>query len=155
MGLFIMEEVWKDVVGFDKCYRVSNLGNVFSCKSNKLMKKNINNRGYERVTLLDNKQYSVHRLVCLSFFGDIPDNKVVNHKNGIKTDNRLDNLELISQRENCIHYHSKNKLKKIVLKTCIRYEKWMVINGVNRRIGRFKTEEEAMNAYLNKLHIIY
>lgn len=134
-------------------YMISNMGNVFSVKSNRLMNKNKNNRGYERVTLF-NKQVSVHRLVASEFLEDYSEDKYVNHKNGIKTDNRVENIEMVTARENAIHYHNPRSLKVIKLKTCIRYEKWMVVNGKNRRIGRFKTEEEAKKAYFKKLEMI-
>lgn len=148
-----MEEIWKSVVGYEGKYSVSNLGNIFSLKAKRLMKKNVNNRGYERVTI-GRKQMSVHRLVCIAFLGEIKDKKIVNHINGIKTDNRLENLEWVTCRENTIHYLSSFPLREIKLKTCIRYEKWMTINGKNRCIGRFKTPEEAMKAYDEKLKTI-
>jgi len=145
-----MEEVWKNVVGHEGLYNVSNLGNVFSLRLNRLMKKNISNRGYERVTL-NKKQVSVHRIVCDAFLPKNENKKIVNHINGIKHDNRLENLEWVTSRENTIHYLSSKTIKEIKLKTCIRYERWICINGKNRRIGRFKTIEEANNAYLNKI----
>lgn len=150
MGLFIMEEIWKGVVGFENEYKVSNMGNVYSLKSNKLMNKNISNRGYERVPI-NNKNVSVHRLVCISFLGLNKDKKFVNHINSIKHDNRLENLEWVTPRENSIHYFSSKQRKEIKLKNCVRYESWISINGKNRRIGRFKTIEEANKAYFDKL----
>jgi hypothetical protein len=153
MGLFVMEEIWKDVVGYEGLYQVSNLGNIFSLQSKRLMKKNVNNRGYERVTL-KGKQVSLHRIVCIAFIKNEENKLVVNHKNGIKTDNNINNLEWATCRENSMHYHSSNPIKEIKLKTCIRYEKWITINGKNRRIGRFKSPEEAMLAYQNKLKSI-
>lgn len=153
MGLFVMEEIWKDVVGHEGLYKVSNLGNIFSIQSSRLMKKNINNKGYERVTI-KGKQMSVHRIVCMAFISNYENKCVVNHKNGIKNDNNIKNLEWATCRENSIHYHSSNAIKEIKLKTCIRYEKWITINGKNRRIGRFKSPEEAMLAYQEKLKSI-
>ena len=147
-----MEEIWKEVSSAEN-YLVSNLGNVFSLKSKRLMKKNVSNRGYERVTI-KGKQVSVHRLICIAFLGENEDKTIVNHINGIKTDNRLENLEWVTCRENTMHYYSSIPLREIKLKTCIRYEKWMYINGKNRSIGRFKTPEEAMKAYYDKLKII-
>jgi len=147
-----MEEIWEKV-SWAKNYLISNLGNVFSLKSKRLMKKNVSNRGYERVTI-KGKQVSVHRLVCVAFLGENKNKKIVNHKNGIKTDNRIENLEWVTCRENTMHYYSSIPLREIKLKTCIRYEKWMYINGKNRSIGRFKTPEEAIKAYYDKLKTI-
>jgi hypothetical protein len=148
-----MEEIWKDIVGFENEYKVSNMGNVYSLRLNKLMNKNISNRGYERVTI-NKKNISVHRLVCIAFLGLNENKKFVNHINGIKHDNRLDNLEWVTPRENSIHYLSSKQIKEIKLKTCVRYERWISINGKNRRIGRFKTIEEANKAYFDKLEEI-
>lgn len=145
-----MEEIWKDLKRYDSLYMVSNLGNVFSKKSNRLMVKNKNNRGYERVTILG-KQLSVHRLVAMEFLDNYSDEKYVNHINGIKTDNNINNIEMVTARENSIHYLSSKQIKEIKLKTCVRYERWISINGKNRRIGRFKTIEEANKAYFDKL----
>lgn len=148
-----MEEIWKDLKRYDSLYMVSNLGNVFSKKSNRLMVKNKNNRGYERVTILG-KQLSVHRLVAMEFLDNYSDEKYVNHINGIKTDNNINNIEMVTARENSIHYLSSKQIKEIKLKTCVRYERWISINGKNRRIGRFKTIEEANKAYFDKLEEI-
>lgn len=145
-----MEEIWKDLKRYDSLYMVSNLGNVFSKRSNRLMLKNKNNRGYERVTIFG-KQLSVHRLVAMEFLDNYSDKKYVNHINGIKTDNNIDNIEMVTARENSIHYLSSKQIKEIKLKTCVRYERWISINGKNRRIGRFKTIEEANKAYFDKL----
>lgn len=65
------------------------------------------NSGYATVNLRrDNKpgnRFTVHKLVTLSFLGPVPEGMVTNHKNGIKTDNRLENLEFCSQSENMVH----------------------------------------------------
>ena len=74
------------------------------------MKPNINKYGYYKLGLYKNKKrkdFTVHRLVMLTFVG--PSNLQVNHKNGIKTDNRLSNLEYVSQTENIRHSYD-NKL---------------------------------------------
>lgn len=68
--------------------------------------KNINNRGYIRITFDKNKKIYTclaHRLVWIYFNGSIPDDKQINHINGIKADNRPVNLELITGSENINH----------------------------------------------------
>lgn len=110
-------EVWRPVDGFP--YMVSNLGRVKSmarvvnCGPNKigvkslperLVKPFINNQtGYMQVVLPDRKKHSVHRMVACAFFGLPKDGDVVNHKNGIRNDNRLENLEWCSQSYNIKH----------------------------------------------------
>ena len=99
------EEIWKDIKGFEGLYRVSNLGRVksFYGLKEKILKPQIV-RGYYRVVLYKQsikKNYSVHRLVWSTFNGQMPENMQVNHINEIKTDNRLENLNLMTAKENC------------------------------------------------------
>ena len=141
-----MEEVWRDMPGYEDLYLVSSDGDIYSKAKCKNLKKNISNRGYERVTI-DKKQKSVHRIICEAFIEKQKEKDVVNHKNGIKIDNKASNLEWVTPRGNSRHYYSDKIIRAIHLKTCVRYEKWIVLNGKNRRLGRFKTREEAESAY--------
>ena len=89
-----MEEIWKDVVGYEGLYQVSNLGNV---KNNKKIKKTYKRKdGYLNVQLSKNKKiktFLVHQLVAKMFLKNENKYKEINHKNEIKDDNRVDNLE--------------------------------------------------------------
>lgn len=108
-------EIWKDIKGFEGLYQVSNLGRVKSLKrfrkgkdgslvtvKEKILKPLIT-KGYYQVLLCKQaikKKYLVHRLVWSAFNGSIPEGLQVNHINEIKSDNRLENLNLMTAKEN-------------------------------------------------------
>ena len=108
-------EIFKDIIGYEGLYKISNLGVVISLERIKYKNQiapfkikaiNDNGNGYKIVNLWKNNKgrtFYVHRLVCESFIGQIPKDMQVNHINGIKEDNRLSNLEIITVSENAIH----------------------------------------------------
>lgn len=99
-----MEEIWKDIPGYEGLYQVSSLGHIKSFKLNKerYLKQFINQDGYYCVEL-NSKHFKVHQIIAITFLNHKPcGNKVVvDHINNIKADNRVDNLQLISHRNNC------------------------------------------------------
>lgn len=102
-----MEE-WRAIKGHER-YKVSNYGRIMNAEG-KIRKPVLTNWGYYRVEfrilgdkLHRNARLSVHRLVAIAFIPN-PDNKPeVNHKNGLKTDNRVENLEWVTPCENIQH----------------------------------------------------
>ena len=113
-----MVEKWKDIQGFEGLYQVSNLGNIRSLKYYRTnivrnIKGNLSNN-YLMVSLCKNKikkNLLIHRIVGITFIKN-PDNKCdINHKNGIKTDNRLENLEWNTRSENVKHAYKNNLAK--------------------------------------------
>ena len=112
------QEIWKQVENFEN-YEVSNFGRVRKNYKNgkvKYLKPMQTPKGYLCVELWKKskrKRVKVHRLVAQAFIPN-PDNlPQVNHKDLDKRNNHADNLEFISNRDNCIHYHmNKHKYKK-------------------------------------------
>lgn len=96
------EEIWKDVP-FDSNYKVSNYGRIFSKRTNKILKGELTEKGYIRVALTEHKRYLVHCIVARTFIPN-PENKPqVNHIDGNKQNNYVDNLEWCTQSENMRH----------------------------------------------------
>lgn len=107
------KEIWKDIKGYEGLYQVSNLGRVKSVKTGRLLKQFLNDMGYFKLVLHKNKKiknFRVHRLVADAFIQNDNNYYIVNHKNGVKTDNRAVNLEFCTQKENITHA-IKNGLK--------------------------------------------
>jgi len=164
-----MEEIWKDVVGYEGIYKVSNIGRVLSLKrivnlpngikrlvQDRLLSTKERN-GYPRVILSkDNvvKHKDVHLLVAESFLGHCKNNGfVVDHINNIQNDNRVCNLQLITQRENT----TKDKKRKVDLPNGVtksssnRYRATYSTKGVNTYIGTFNCPTSASLAYLKAI----
>ncbi len=106
-----MKELWKDIQGYKGLYKVSNLGNIISLNYRRQniirnMKYVLSKKGYFRVSLYKNgsdKTFTVHRLVAQAFIDNTENKPEVNHKNSIKIDNYVDNLEWNTTKENVNH----------------------------------------------------
>ncbi len=99
-----MKEQWKEIDGWPE-YLISNYGQVFSKRRNRVLKLGKSN-GYFQLTLCVNNvlvDVRVNRLVSFAFVDGYFEGAIVNHKNGIKTDNTYSNLEWITSRDNIRH----------------------------------------------------
>ncbi len=101
-----MNEIWKTIPLMSEKYEVSNLGRIRTKKSGLIRKTQRTNQNYEICTLNDKKRTLtsfVHRYVAITFIPNPKNDPVVNHKNGIKYDNCVDNLEWVTLKENSQH----------------------------------------------------
>ena len=152
-------ETWKQVIGYEGVYEVSNTGKVkriLSYGNNKYRIDNemseLDNRGYKAVILTKNNQSKrclIHRLVAQAFIPN-PENKPqVNHIDFNKANNRLDNLEWCSIRENVTHYHisSPNKRNRHIgvyfNKLNNNWRSEMLVNKKRINIGSFSCPAHA------------
>lgn len=98
---------WKPVYGYEGLYEICTNSRIKNVKTGKILKPYVNDNGYLVVRLHDkdgnSKIKRVHRLLMLSFVGPDPERPIVNHKNGIKLDLDLDNLEWCTSSENNKH----------------------------------------------------
>lgn len=116
--LGVRMKIWKDIIGYEGIYQVSNTGEVRSLDrkivysngkiyftKGRLLKQKLNRGGYFCVHLRGNKESHpvVHRLVAISFIGNPKNKPTVNHKDGIKTNNNVNNLEWNTHSEQIKH----------------------------------------------------
>jgi NUMOD4 motif/HNH endonuclease len=115
----VKNETWKDIEDYEGLYMVSNFGRVKSLDREvirsdgmkrkvlgKIMKPQKDNMGYLRIRLYENskgKSFSIHRLVAMAFLSNDENKNIVNHKDGIKTNNFAENLEWCTHKENARH----------------------------------------------------
>lgn len=98
--------MWKDIKGLEGLYAVNKFGEVKNIKTEKIIKGDVNSAGYRRVKLSNNgktKRFFVHKIVAQTFLIQKEPDLIVNHKDGNKMNNNVENLEFISRTENNIH----------------------------------------------------
>jgi CRISPR/Cas system CMR-associated protein Cmr3 (group 5 of RAMP superfamily) len=159
------KEIYKDIPNYNGVYQVSNLGNVKSLKLNreKILKKSIDTNGYYRVTLClkgTQKICKVHKLVAITFLNHKPNGfiEVVDHINTDKTDNRISNLQLITQRENLSKDRQVGYSSRVGVTWHKQNKKWMAQirrNGKKKFLGYYDCELDAAAAYQNELCSLY
>jgi hypothetical protein len=124
-------EKWKDLPNYEGLYQVSNLGNVKSLYTNKILKPSFDKFGYARFSASKNKKQKtlrIHRLVGELFVDNPLNLPQINHKDGIKNNNCSDNLEWCTDSENKKHaYREKlmtpgNQYKKREKQNLPRYK---------------------------------
>ena len=104
-------EIWRDIHGYEGKYQVSNYGRIKSLYTNKLKKATIKNTGYKCVDLYLNgkrENKTIHRLVAMAFIPNPNSYKVINHIDGNKLNNNVNNLEWCTQSYNIKHSYDNN-----------------------------------------------
>ena len=157
-------EVWKEIPTF-KSYEVSNLGNVRSLKFNKVkvLKKSINKRGRYKVNLCENgsrfTNCKISQLSAMAFLNHKPCGHkiVVDHIDNDKENDKLYNLQLISNRENTIKDTKRGSSRYVGVSWSKTSKKWRATihtQGKLKHLGYFTDEKEAAQAYINELNKI-
>lgn len=146
-------EIWKDVVGYEGFYKISNLGSLYSIVNDSILDKKYTIHGYERQYLKSTKTkgklYCVHHLVIRAFIDSnfIHSRTLVSdHINRIRHDNRACNLRIVSQRDNCI-----NKERTLMLgvkKKGNCYFTQIRLGDEIYYLGSFDSEIKAHNKYM-------
>lgn len=159
-----MQEIWKDIPNYEGFYQVSNLGGLkslerevkhssgcFMVLKEKILRPNKNNRGYLVCTLCKSgkqKKFTIHQLVAITFLNHVicGYKLVVDHINNNPLDNRVENLQLVTQRENISKDKKGGTSKYTGVNWCKKSKKYrsdIRINGKKKFLGCFKNEYEA------------
>ena len=161
-----MEEIWKDIVGYEGLYQVSNFGNVKSLNYNRsgkerTLKPSLRGGCYLAIDLSKNgkpKTQRIHQLVAIAFLGHQPNGykTVINHIDNNPLNNHIYNLEILTKEGNIsairknLSYH-KTDVGVHWDKTSDKWKVEIFINGKNIHLGRFINKQEALDTYQKAL----
>ena len=167
----MQKEIFKDIKGYENMYQVSNLGNVKSLKrktnngrgirsvKERMLKAKHNIRGYYDIVLCKNgktKSREIHQLVAIMFLGHNPNKGVIviDHKDHNKLDNNVNNLQIITHRENITKDKFRKNYSSKYVGVSLLKNKWVArinINSKPQYLGLFNNEIDAHLAYQNAL----
>lgn len=161
----MQEEIWRDIPHYETIYQVSNIGRIMALNYSKsgksrIRKQQIDGRGYPSINLSKNgvqKRHRVHKLIAMAFLNHKPNGKmevVVDHIDNNPLNNRLENLRLISQRENASKDRVGKSSKYVGVSKHSQHNNWVArikIKDKYIHLGCFKTEYKAHLAYQKRL----
>lgn len=163
----IIYEIFKDIPDYIGSYQISTFGrlkslNYRSSKSKRLMKLTDDGKGYLSITLYKYgkvKAFRVHQLVAIAFLNHKPNRgkSVVNHIDFNKLNNRLENLEIVTQRENANKKHLEYTSKYTGVnwdKALCKWKSSIYFNNKQKFLGYFNSELKASEYYQNALFCI-
>lgn len=103
--------MWKDIKDYEGLYKISTLGDVYSVNRKKLIYQSMDRYGYKQCLLYKNNKHKtkkIHRMVAEAFIPNTYNKPQINHKDGNRTNNRIDNLEWCNNSENQLHSYRCN-----------------------------------------------
>ena len=144
----LIDEIWKDITGYEGLYQVSNLGKVKSLNKSiirnngrrqtfkeKTLKKGLSSNGYYSVSLTKNgkgKTFNIHKLVATAFIENKNNDKCINHIDGNKRNNNVTNLEW------CSYGHNEKEAYKLRLKKPSNEGKKGALNPSSKKVYQYK-----------------
>lgn len=117
------KEIWKDIKGYEGLYQVSNMGEVRRVGRNKPLYKSL--RNYYGVKLSKNnikKYFNIHKLVAETFIPNLSNKEQVNHIDGNKLNNNVENLEWVTPSENTKHAYINRLSKPTKISPVLQYD---------------------------------
>jgi len=148
-----MKDIWRTIKDFED-YQVSNLGEVYSIRTGKILKQRLNHNGYSVVQLYKNKKSTtkrVHRLVAEAFIPNPEGLPEVDHIKADKQNNKVSNLRWatgsLNTRSRDYSLKAKSKYNGVFPINSARYQVNVFINGKTKHIGIFTEEIAAAKAF--------
>lgn len=149
-----MNEIWKDVVGYEGLYQVSNMGRVKSLNywrtgQERLLRLIPSTSGYLKVKLhrdSKGKWYNVHKLVAQAFIPNPNSKPCIDHINTIRTDNRADNLRWVTCKENSNNLLTREHIKQLRKKEVFCED--TIYNSIAECAEHYNVKRTTMNGWL-------
>ena len=156
------EEIFRTIIGFEN-YEVSNFGNVKNKKTNRILKQNLNGVGYYIVDLYINgirHSKKIHRLAADTFLYNLENKQCIDHIDGNRTNNNINNLRFATHQENMrnrnMFSNNTSGAKGVTFdKNTNKWRSQITIDGINVYLGLYENINDAKQARLNKVQQVF